>query len=178
MPATANKTPATQPAAKGRLFPTRNDLSEDARRHLVALLNTQLADYIDLYTQVKHAHWNVKGPDFIGMHKLLDELAEKLEEQTDEVAERATALGGVAVGTSRAVADSTRLPEFPADTHATKAVAAAVADRYAHAGKTTRAAIDAADDLGDKDTADLFTDVSRLLDKSMWLLEAHIQVEG
>lgn len=175
--ATAKQPAPAAPAARGKLFPTRHDLPDDTRRQLVALLNAQLADYLDLYSQVKHAHWNVKGPDFIGMHKLLDELAERLEESIDEVAERATALGGVADGTVRFVAGSTRLPEFPADTHHAHLVAAALADRYAHAGKSTRAAVDAAGDLGDKDTADLLTNVSRLLDKSMWLLEAHVQVE-
>lgn len=165
-------------AAAGRMFPTRNDLPTDTRRQLVALLNQHLADYIDLYSQVKHAHWNVKGPDFIGLHKLLDELAELVEESIDEVAERATTLGGVAAGTTRAVAGATRLTEYPADAHHTRTVAGVVADRFAEAGKATRAAIDKADGLGDKDTADLFTGVSRMLDKSTWMLEAHVQLEG
>lgn len=165
-------------AAMGRMFPTRNDLPEGTRRQVVALLNQQVADYIDLYSQIKHAHWNVKGPDFIGLHKLLDELAELVEESIDEVAERAVTLGGVAVGTVRAVAGATRLTEYPADVHLTRNVAGVMADRFAEAGKTTRTAIDKADGFGDKDTADLFTGVSRTLDKSTWLLEAHVQIEG
>lgn len=173
--ATANKPAA--PKAETRLFPTRNDLPEDTRRKVVGHLNGVLSDLSDLYTQTKHAHWNVKGPNFSGLHKLLDELAEAVEEQVDEVAERITTLGGVALGTARMVAATTRLDDFPADLHHTQKVAAAMADRYAQAGRHARVAIDAADGLEDKDTADLLTDVSRLLDKSTWLLEAHVQLD-
>jgi starvation-inducible DNA-binding protein len=158
-----------------KTFPTRHDLPDDARRQLVALLNQQLADTTDLRTQTKYAHWNVKGPNFIALHKLFDELAEELNEFADEIAERATALGGVAVGTARHVAAGTRLPEFPADAFDWKAVVTALADRYAHLAKSTREAIDRSDELGDKDTADLFTEVSRGLDKSLYFLEAHLQ---
>lgn len=173
--ATTNKPAA--PRAETKLFPTRNHLPEDTRRQVVGLLNGVLADLSDLYTQTKHAHWNVKGPNFIGLHNLLDELAEQVEGQMDEVAERATALGGVAYGTTRMVAATSRLPDFPADLHHTQRVAATLADRYALVGTAARQAIDDADRLDDKDTADLLTDVSRLLDKSTWLLEAHVQLD-
>jgi starvation-inducible DNA-binding protein len=155
-------------------FPTRIDIPADARPKLIALLNASLADQIDLYSQTKHAHWNVKGPQFIALHKLFDELAEEVEEGIDETAERATALGGVASGTVKQVAGATRLADFPA-VHAGPAVVAALADRFAAVAKTTRAAIDEANKLGDADTADLFTGLSRDLDKSLWFLEAHLQ---
>lgn len=172
----ATKT-ATQTAHNGaalKTFPTRHDLPADARRKLIALLNQQLADTTDLRTQTKHAHWNVKGPNFIALHKLFDELAELLDGFADEIAERATALAGVATGTARAVAANSRVPEFPSDAFDWKAVVTALADRYANLAKSTREAIDASDELDDKDTADLFTEVSRGLDKSLWFLEAHI----
>lgn len=175
MAAATEKPTPTKPAAK--LFPTRNHLSEDTRRTVVGLLNKVVADLLDLYSQTKHAHWNLKGPNFIGLHKLLDELAEGVEEQTDEVAERATALGGVVFGTVRMAAATTELPDFPADTFYTQDVVRVIADRYSRAGDTVRAGIDQADEAGDKDTADLLTDVSRLLDKSTWLLEAHVQLD-
>lgn len=158
-----------------RSFPTRNDLAADARTKLIALLNQQLADTTDLYTQTKHAHWNVKGPTFIALHELFDKLAEVVEDATDDIAERATALGGVANGTVRQAAGASRLPEFPADVHAGQKVVEVLAERFAALAKTTRAAIDESDKLGDKDTADLFTQVSRELDKSLWFLEAHLQ---
>jgi starvation-inducible DNA-binding protein len=169
----------TAPAPNGvatRTFQTRHDLPQDTRQQLIAVLNQQLADTTDLRTQTKHAHWNVKGPNFYQLHLLFDQLAGKLDEFVDEIAERATALGGVAVGTARNVAATTRLPEFPLEWFDGQKVVQFLADRYAHLARTTREAIDRTDELGDKDTADLFTEVSRELDKSLWFLEAHLQV--
>ncbi len=157
------------------LFPTRNDLPADARAKLVDILNQFLADTFDLRSQTKHCHWNVKGPNFIALHKLLDELTDELDEYADEIAERATALGGLATGTVRMAAAASRVPEFPAGVVKGNELVAALSDRYAALAKSTRAAIDETDELGDKDTADLFTEVSRGLDKSLWFLEAHLQ---
>jgi starvation-inducible DNA-binding protein len=156
-------------------FPNRHDLPEANRKKLIDLLNQQLADTLDLFSQTKFAHWNVKGPTFIALHKLFDELAEALEDSSDLIAERATALGGVATGTLRQGASRSRIPEFPEETFKDMAVVDALATRYANLAKTTRDAIDKADELKDKDTADLFTEVSRALDKSLWFLEAHLQ---
>jgi starvation-inducible DNA-binding protein len=161
--------------ADGTAFSTRNDLGAETRARVVALLNQYLADTFDLMSQTKFAHWNVKGPTFIALHKLFDELAETLEEHVDEIAERTTALGGVAMGTARQTAAASRITEFPAGVHKGQDVVAALADRFAALGKSVRAALDQADDLGDKDTADLFTQVSRALDQSLYFLEAHLQ---
>jgi starvation-inducible DNA-binding protein len=150
-------------------------MSEDVREPLIALLNQQLADTLDLYTQSKQAHWNVKGMQFIALHKLFDDLAEHLEETTDIIAERVTALGGVALGTARMSAEASRLPEYPLDIIDGAAHIAALADRFGHYAATTRAAIDTATDAGDMDTADLFTEISREIDKNLWFLEAHLQ---
>ena len=158
-----------------KTFPTRNDLPADSRSRVIDLLNQNLADLTDLYTQTKHAHWNVKGPTFYQTHLLLDELAEKVEGFADEVAERATALGGVAHGGAKHVAAHSRLPEFPRDVFGDQAVIAAAADRYAAVAKNLRSAIDEANTHGDADTADLFTEVSREIDKALWFLEAHHQ---
>jgi starvation-inducible DNA-binding protein len=155
-------------------FPTRIDIPQEARQSLIKLLNQQLADTFDLQSQVKQAHWNVKGPTFIALHELFDKLAEELEDHIDTIAERATALGGVAMGTARMAAASSRLPEYP-DVAGGKEHVTALSDRYGALAKSTRAAIDAADKLGDSDTADLFTQVSRDLDKNLWFLEAHLQ---
>ena len=159
----------------GTPFTTRNDMPSERRAKLVSLLNQQLADTFDLMSQTKFAHWNVKGPNFIALHKLFDELAEKLEEHVDEIAERATALGGVAMGTARQAAAMSRTPEFPAGTHKDMAVVTALAERFAAVGKATRAAMDEADELEDQDTVDLFTQVSRDLDQSLYFLESHLQ---
>jgi starvation-inducible DNA-binding protein len=160
--------------AKNRTIATRIDLAARLRDSMIALLNRQLADTLDLYTQVKQAHWNVKGPHFIALHELFDKLAEDLEEPVDDVAERITALGGVAVGTARAAAKESRLAEFPLDRVDGLRAVELLAERYAALAKTTRAAIDTAGKAGDADTSDLFTGISRGLDKALWFLEAHL----
>ncbi len=166
---------ATKKADTGTTYPTRNDAAAENRGKVIALLNRHLADTFDLMSQTKFAHWNVKGPHFYQLHLLFDSLAEKVEEHVDEIAERITALGGVANGTARQAAASSRVPEFPAGVHKGMDVVTALADRYAAVGKTVRAAIDEADELGDKDTSDLFTQVSRDLDQSLYFLESHLQ---
>ena len=154
---------------------TRNDLDARLRERMIGLLNPQLADTLDLYTQVKQAHWNVKGPHFIALHELYDKLAEELEDPIDDIAERVTALGGVARGTARIAAGESRLPELPLASLDGLKLTALLADRYAALAKSTRAAIESADHAGDADTADLFTGISRGLDKALWFLEAHLQ---
>lgn len=156
-------------------FSTKIDLPADDRAKLTALLNQQLADTTDLRMQTKHAHWNVKGPGFYSLHLLFDSLAESLDDPIDDIAERITALGGVAYGTPREVAKATRVPEFPADAHDSMKVVGLLIERWATVASSTRAAIDEAEKYGDKDTADLFTGLSRDLDKHLWFLEAHLQ---
>jgi starvation-inducible DNA-binding protein len=161
--------------AQSSLFPTRNDLSAEIREKAIQLLNQHLADSIDLYSQTKQAHWNVKGPQFFQLHELFDKLAEGVEDQVDTIAERATALGGIARGTMRLAATASRLPEYPGEPTTGRQHLEALAVRFAALAITTRAAIDTASTLGDAGTADLFTEVSRDLDKALWFLESHIQ---
>jgi len=160
--------------AKHKTHPTRIDIKGKLRDSMIALLNQQLVDTVDLYTQVKQAHWNVKGPHFIALHELFDKLAEDLEGPVDDIAERVTALGGVARGTARMAASGSRLRELPQDSYAGMKVVAQLADRYATLAASTRAAIESASREGDADTSDLFTGVSRGLDKALWFLEAHL----
>ncbi len=158
-----------------RTFATRNDIDEDARAKLVDLLNARLADTFDLYSQLKQAHWNVKGPDFIQLHELYDVIAESVLGFVDEIAERATALGGLALGTARMAAEASTLDEYPLDAVEGMETVAVVADRLAAYGAAVRSASDESDELGDLDTADLFTEVSRTIDKHLWFVEAHVQ---
>jgi starvation-inducible DNA-binding protein len=157
------------------LHPTKNDLSETIRSKLVALLNNSLADCIDLQTQTKQAHWNVKGPDFIALHKLFDEINDDVEEYVDTIAERAVQLGGMVAGTARAVAANSSLPEYPLTITLGRDHVAALANVLAMFGKNARQAISQADEFGDADTADIFTGVSRGIDKWLWMVEAHLQ---
>ena len=157
------------------MFETRNDLPAENREKLVELLNARLADTLDLYTQVKQAHWNVKGPDFIQLHELYDMVAETVLPFVDEIAQRATALGGLATGTVRMAAEATSLDEYPLDGTEGQETVRLVADRLAAYGAAVREAIETADsEFGDMDTADLFTDVSRAMDKHLWFVETHL----
>src|SRR5437868_12476214 len=98
------------------MFKTKNDLSETIRVKTIELLNARLADAIDLQTQTKQAHWNVKGPHFIGLHELFDKVNEDVEDYVDLIAERAVQLGGLAEGTARMAAKRSSLVEYPANT--------------------------------------------------------------
>ncbi len=156
-------------------FKTSIDLSEDTRTQMINLLNRHLADLSDLYSQTKQAHWNVKGIHFIELHKLFDELAEEILGFVDMVAERATALGGYAMGTTRMAASNTQLEEYPIDATDGAAAVKVLVNRYATVTANVRSAIDTADEAGDMATSDLFTEITRALDKSLWFLEAHLQ---
>jgi starvation-inducible DNA-binding protein len=158
-----------------RTFETRNDISEATREKLVALLNARLADSFDLYSQLKEAHWNVKGSDFIQLHELYDQVAESVLEFVDTIAERATALGGLALGTARMAAEASTLEEYPLDAVDGMETVRVVADRLAAYGAAVRRAIDEALELNDQDTGDLFIEVSRAIDKHLWFVEAHLQ---
>lgn len=160
---------------KSKLNQTKNDLPEQTRRKVIDLLNQSLADTLDLHLQAKQAHWNVKGPSFFSLHELFDKVAEELEGFADEIAERAVALGGIARGTVRVAAKSSRINEYPLDISAGSKHVQALSDALSAFGKSVRAAIDTATKMRDADTADLFTEVSRGVDKLLWFVEAHSQ---
>jgi starvation-inducible DNA-binding protein len=157
------------------LYETENDISQQHRSELSVLLNRRLADAIDLQLQLKQAHWNVKGPHFIGLHELFDKIAEDVQTYVDEIAERAVQLGGIAQGTVRAAAACSRLEEYPPAIADGSAHVEAVAKALSTFGREARVSIEEANALGDADTADLFTEVSRGIDKWLWFVEAHSQ---
>lgn len=142
---------------------------------MISLLNARLADAADLKMQMKQAHWSVKGSDFIQLHELFDQVAARVDVQVDDIAERAVQLGGVALGTTRLAAAASTLPEYPFDLNDGIAHAGAVADRLGLYGACLRDAIEKATDAGDLGTADLFTAISREVDKDLWFVEAHLQ---
>lgn len=159
-------------------FPTRNDLSQDTRDRSIGLLNQHLADTFDLYSQTKQAHWNVKGSQFYQFHKLFDDLAEMIFPYVDTLAERVTALGGVAMGTARMAAASSRLPECPSGALDGMQCVQELSQRYADVGNSARRAIETAMQIGDQGTADIFIDMVRDFDKALYFLEAHVQQVG
>jgi starvation-inducible DNA-binding protein len=156
---------------------TKNNLPEQLRSAMIGLLNKELASVIDLGLQSKQAHWNVKGPHFIGLHELFDKVAEEVEEYIDGIAERAVELGGVALGTLQIVSVHTALTAYSTELTSGRDHIAALSTALAAFGASARKAISDATEMGDADTADLFTEVSRGVDKLLWMVEAHVQAE-
>lgn len=154
---------------------SKNDLPSNTKAVSISILNTRLADAIDLALLTKQAHWNIKGPNFIALHEMIDGFRSELDEHVDTMAERVVQLGGTALGTTQTVAGSTTLAPYPTDIYSSMDHLAALIERYARMASSVRAAIDATAEAGDADTADLFTAFSRALDKQLWFLEAHVQ---
>lgn len=159
----------------GTMHETSMGLPLEARTKIAALGNQQLANITDLYTQTKQAHWNVKGIHFEQLHVLFDKMAEAIFEYGDMIAERVTAVGGTALGTVRMAANASELPEFPEDQFEGITMLKIVVERWAQVASSVRAAITSAEEVGDMDTADLFTEISRTVDKMLWFAEAHLQ---
>ena len=158
-----------------KMYETENDITLDRRLQLNTLLNQRLASAVDLQLQMKQAHWNVKGPSFIGLHELFDKVAEAVAGYVDQIAERVVQLGGVAEGTVRMAAAKTRLTEYSPEISDGLAHVESVARALSTFGQEARDTIYEADELEDADTADLFTEVSRGIDKWLWFVEAHTQ---
>src|ERR1043165_1927392 len=157
------------------LYETENDLPKSNRAELIAILNQRLADIIDLQTQLKQAHWNVKGPHFIGLHELFDKISGEVQDYVDTIAERIVQLGGIAEGTVRTAASRSRLEEYPLDIAEGAAHVEAVARALSTFGREARVTIEETQGLNDADTTDIFTEVSRGIDKWLWFVEAHTQ---
>jgi starvation-inducible DNA-binding protein len=157
------------------LHNTKIDLAQGKREKLIEILNQSLADAMDLKSQAKQAHWNVKGPNFIALHELFDAVATEVEVHIDDLAERVTTLGGTAMGTVRIAAETSSLSQYPLEITDGTAHVDALSTALADFGKKMRKNIDTTDELGDKDTADLYTGISRAIDKQLWFVEAHNQ---
>jgi len=154
---------------------TRNDTDSNAKKVSIGALNARLTDGIDLALAIKQAHWNLKGPSFIGIHLMLDGFRTELDDLNDKVAERAVQLGATALGSTQVVAEKTKLPPYPTGIYAIADHVAALIDSYATYANAIRENIDETDEAGDPGTADLFTEISRAIDKHLWFLEAHVQ---
>ena len=166
---------ATAHTTETRHFRTHIDIPAERREPLVEELNQSLADTFDLMSQVKQAHWNVKGKDFYQLHLLFDEIAGELAEFVDQIAERATSLGGYAKGTARMAAEHSTLSEYPIEATQGMEHVRALVERFGHYTGHVRVALDRANELGDQATADLYTEIARTADKRLWFLEAHLQ---
>ena len=148
-------------------------LTRETRQKMVDLLNARLSDTIALTLAVKQAHWNLKGTGFIGVHELLDDVADRLRAASDLMAERAAILGGQAQGTVETVAKGSNVEPYPTDIVSVQDHVVALTERFMAYGSKLRDAIDQADDADDDDTEDLFTEVSRQVDKDAWFIGAN-----
>jgi starvation-inducible DNA-binding protein len=162
-----------QTKGKGAMQPTHNTLSENIRGQSVDLLNKHLAAAIDLHAQVKQAHWNVRGPGFIAIHELFDKVASTVEDYSDIIAERAGALGGAAHGTVQVASENSFLVPYPLGVADCNEHVFAVSSALAAFGQSAREAIGLTTNFGDADTSDLFTELSRGIDRQLWFVESH-----
>jgi len=162
---------------QAKSYTTKNTLAEKIRIQMQAILQDRLADSIDLQTQAKQAHWNVKGPSFIALHELFDKIAEESEAYPDLIAERIVQFGGVAEGTVQVVANRSNLPEYPLVLTSGHEHVEALSHALAVYGELVRETIKEAAELDDPATADIFTQISRSVDKNLWFIEAHNQSE-
>lgn len=169
------RTGARQPNEVTRLSSTKNDLPEASRREVIALLNQRLADCIDLQAQCRQAHWNVKGLSFIALHKLFDDLAAEVGKYSDLLAERVVQLGGIAEGTVGVVAGRSGLLDYPLTLSTGSEHVAALSDALSQFGRTARIGVEEMNGLEDANSADILTEISRGIDKWLWLIEAHQQ---
>jgi len=169
------KSTINKPTPQPKMYETENDIAKSRRVELNNLMNQRLADAIDLQMQMKQAHWNVKGPHFIGLHELFDQVNEAVESYVDLIAERIVQLGGIAEGTVRVAAARSRLEEYPLDIAEGLDHVEAVSKALSTFGHEARKTIDQAEELDDADTADIFTEISRGMDKWLWFVEAHSQ---
>jgi starvation-inducible DNA-binding protein len=157
------------------VFKSSNPISEGARTKIASALNACLVDGLDLKSQIKVAHWNVKGPHFAALHPLFETFAVTLDGFTDSIAERAVALGALAVGTARDVAKTSRIPEYASKTTAGLEHVALLADRIDVFLGGLRAARSAAEKEGDADTVDLLTGMVTEFEKNGWFLRASLE---
>jgi starvation-inducible DNA-binding protein len=156
------------------LHETRNDLPSNSKTEVIEVLNARLAEAIDLALITKQAHWNMRGKQFIAIHEMMDEFRDQIDEHVDTIAERVVQLGGVAMGSTQAVAKATTLKPYPLDISQIEDHLQALAERYGQVANSVRAGIEATEDAGDSDTSDILIGFSRALDKDLWFLEAHI----
>jgi starvation-inducible DNA-binding protein len=158
-----------------RTYKSSVGVAEETRQALIALINQRLANSVDLRSQVKWAHWNIKGSDFIQLHELFDSVAAHLEDQTDTIAERCVTLGGVANGTTREAAAMSGLKEADLTASDGPSMLKWLVHNVAHHANALRTAIKESGELGDDITVDMFTTLTRELEKDLWFIEAHTQ---
>jgi len=157
------------------MYKSPSHLPEDARIAIVETLNARLAEGLDLHSQIKVAHWNIKGPQFAALHPLFETFAVGLAGFNDAIAERAVTLGGRAYGTVRHVSKASKLSEYPQDTTRDLEHVRLLAERFDTFLEGARASRQLGERLGDTDTVDLLTQIVTEFEKHAWFLRASLE---
>ncbi|MFX0545098.1 DNA starvation/stationary phase protection protein Dps [Roseovarius sp. S1116L3] len=148
-------------------------LSDNAREASINHLNVALATGIQLQLAIKQAHWNIKGPSFIGIHELLDDVYDRMGEHVDTIAERCVILGGTADGTLEGVEKNGKLEPYPRDAVHQDVHIDELKKRMVQFTTLVHESLKEVGESGDEETADLFTGVSRGVSKDAWFIGAH-----
>jgi starvation-inducible DNA-binding protein len=157
------------------MYKSPTPLAEKTRKRIAEALNARLADGLDLHSQIKVAHWNIKGPHFAALHPLFETFAVSLANHNDAIAERAVTLGALAQGTARHVAKTSRLPEYPLATVRDLSHVKLLADRIDSYLAGLRDARDIGEQEDDVDSVDLLTGIITEFEKHVWFLRASLE---
>ncbi len=177
MPAKKHQSEAPGPKTTlvNRMYETRIALSAETKAKVVEVMQERLAEALDMYSQAKFAHWNVKGDNFYQLHLVFDSVADHVFPQIDAIAERLTQLGGVANGTVRQAAMVSKIPEYKVDLIAGMEHVAALADALGHYCAELREASDKIDEIGDEPTSDFFKQLVVEAEEQLYFLESHLE---
>lgn len=157
------------------MYKSPSHLSEEVRVRIADALNARLSDGLDLHSQIKVAHWNIKGPLFAALHPLFETFAVGLAAYNDALAERAVTLGAKAYGTARHVAKTSRLPEYPQEVTRDLEHVKLLAERMEAYLEGARESRKLGDQLGDTDSVDLLTGIITEFEKHAWFLRASLE---
>ena len=168
-------TPGPSTEMNRKMYQNRVALSDDQKSKVVEVMQDRLAEALDMYSQAKFAHWNVKGVNFYQLHLLFDSVAEAVFPQIDQIAERMTQLGGVANGTVRQSANGSQIPEFEVSLTAGMDYVNALANSLGCYCQSLREASDKIDEIGDEPTADFFKALDIEAEEQLYFLESHLE---
>jgi starvation-inducible DNA-binding protein len=156
------------------MYTSPSPLPEKTRGAIAETLNARLADGLDLHSQIKVAHWNIKGPQFAALHPLFETFATGLALHNDTIAERAVTLGAKAYGTARHVARTSTLPDYPQETTRDIEHVQLLAERIDAYLVGLRQSRTIAAAQGDKDSEDMLTLAITAFEKNAWFLRASL----
>lgn len=157
------------------MYKNRVALEDDVKQKVVDVMNVRLGAALDMYSQAKFAHWNVKGLNFYQLHLVFDATAKVIFKQIDPIAERITQLGGVANGTVRQSAAGSPIPAYNVNAVTGPEHLNALADALGVYCKELREASDDIEEIGDDPSADFFKQLVIEAEEELYFLESHLE---